>query len=45
MLVQTRRHSYLCHLIGIKKIVVAVNKMDLVDYDQKVFDDIVSDYT
>ena len=44
VLVQTRRHSYLCHLIGIRNIVLAVNKMDLVDYDQKVFDDIVADY-
>lgn len=44
VLVQTRRHSYLCHLIGIRNIVLAVNKMDLVDYDQTVFDDIVSDY-
>ncbi len=45
VLVQTRRHSYLCHLIGIKNIVLAVNKMDLVDYDQAVFDGIVKDYT
>ncbi len=45
VLVQTRRHSYLCHLIGIKNLVLAVNKMDLVDYDQKVFDSIVADYT
>jgi bifunctional enzyme CysN/CysC len=45
VLVQTRRHSYLCHLIGIKNIVLAVNKMDLVDYDQVVFDAIVKDYT
>ena len=45
VLVQTRRHSYLCHLIGIKNIVLAVNKMDLVDYDQEVFDKIVADYT
>ncbi|MEY4889366.1 MAG: sulfate adenylyltransferase subunit CysN [Pseudomonadota bacterium] len=45
VLVQTRRHSYLCHLIGIRNIVLAVNKMDLVGYDQKVFDDIVADYT
>jgi bifunctional enzyme CysN/CysC len=44
VLVQTRRHSYLCHLIGIRNIVLAVNKMDLVDYDQTVFDDIVADY-
>jgi bifunctional enzyme CysN/CysC len=44
VLVQTRRHSYLCHLIGIKNIVLAVNKMDLVDYKQDVFDKIVADY-
>ena len=44
VLVQTRRHSYLCHLIGIKNLVLAVNKMDLVDYDQDVFDGIVRDY-
>ena len=45
VLVQTRRHSYLCNLIGIKNIVLAVNKMDLVDYSQDVFDKIVADYT
>jgi len=45
VLVQTRRHSYLCHLIGIRNIVLAVNKMDLVDYSQEVFDRIVADYT
>jgi bifunctional enzyme CysN/CysC len=45
VLVQTRRHSYLCNLIGIKNIVLAINKMDLVDYSQQVFDDIVADYT
>ena len=44
VLTQTRRHSYLAHLIGIKNIVLAVNKMDLVDYSQQVFDDIVADY-
>jgi bifunctional enzyme CysN/CysC len=44
VLVQTRRHSYLCNLIGIKNIVLAINKMDLVDYSQQVFDDIVADY-
>jgi bifunctional enzyme CysN/CysC len=45
ILTQTRRHSYLAHLIGIRNIVLAVNKMDLVGYDQAVFDKIVSDYT
>ncbi len=44
ILTQTRRHSYICHLLGIKNIVLAVNKMDLVDYDQITFDSIVSDY-
>ncbi|MET0250065.1 MAG: sulfate adenylyltransferase subunit CysN [Sphingobium sp.] len=45
VLVQTRRHSYLAHLIGIKNIVLAINKMDLVDYDQAVYDAILKDYT
>jgi bifunctional enzyme CysN/CysC len=45
ILTQTRRHSYLVHLIGIRNIVLAVNKMDLVDYSQDVFDRIVADYT
>jgi bifunctional enzyme CysN/CysC len=45
VLVQTRRHSYLAHLIGIRHLVLAVNKMDLVDYSQEVFDKIVADYT
>src|SRR5690606_14582599 len=38
--VQTRRHSYIVALMGIRHVVVAVNKMDLVDFDQKVFDSI-----
>jgi bifunctional enzyme CysN/CysC len=44
VLTQTRRHSYLSHLIGIRHIVLAVNKMDLVGYDQTRFDEIVADY-
>ena len=44
VLTQTRRHSYLCHLLGIKNIVLAVNKMDLVGYDQAIFKTIVNDY-
>ena len=44
ILTQTRRHSYLAHLLGIRHIVLAVNKMDLVDYDQATFDQIVEDY-
>ncbi|WP_420140217.1 sulfate adenylyltransferase subunit CysN [Sphingomonas sp.] len=44
VLVQTRRHSYLAHLIGIRNLVLAVNKMDLIDYDQAKYDAIVADY-
>lgn len=44
VITQTRRHTYLVSLLGIKHVVLAVNKMDLVDYDQKVFDSISSDY-
>jgi len=44
VLVQTRRHSYLAHLMNIPHIVVAVNKMDLIDYDQAKFDTIVAEY-
>jgi len=44
LLVQTRRHSYLVSLLGIKRVVVAVNKMDLVQYDAGVFDAITADY-
>jgi bifunctional enzyme CysN/CysC len=44
VLVQTKRHSYLTHLIGIRNVVLAVNKMDLVGYDRDVFEQIVADY-
>ena len=44
VLTQTRRHSFLAHLVGIRHIVLAVNKMDLVDYDQPTFEHIVADY-
>lgn len=44
VLTQTRRHSYLAHLIGIRHIVLAVNKMDLVGYDRATYDAIVADY-
>ncbi len=44
VLTQTRRHSFLAHLIGIRHIVLAVNKLDLVDYSQSRFDEIVTDY-
>lgn len=44
VLTQTRRHSYLVSLIGIRHVVLAVNKMDLVGWDQAVFDEIVADY-
>lgn len=44
VLTQTRRHSYLAHLIGIRHVVLAVNKMDLVGYEQATYDAIVADY-
>ncbi len=42
--VQTRRHTYIATLLGIKKIIVAINKMDLVDFDEEVFSQIKDDY-
>ena len=44
VLVQTRRHSYLCKLLGIRNVVLAVNKMDLIEYDQARYDEIVAEY-
>jgi bifunctional enzyme CysN/CysC len=44
ILVQTRRHSYLVSLMGIRKVVLAVNKMDLVDYDRTIFERIRDAY-
>ena len=41
---QTRRHSYLCHLLGIEDVILAVTKMDLVDWSQGDFDDIAGAY-
>ena len=44
VLTQTRRHSYLAHLVGIRRFVLAITKMDLVDYDQDVFSAICDEY-
>ncbi|MBL6832002.1 MAG: sulfate adenylyltransferase subunit CysN [Pirellulales bacterium] len=44
VLPQTKRHSFIVSLLGIKHIVVAINKMDIVDYDQQVFEKIRQDY-
>ncbi len=44
LLTQTRRHSYIVSLLGIRHVVLAVNKMDLVDYDPAVFDAIAGSY-
>jgi bifunctional enzyme CysN/CysC len=44
VLTQTRRHSYLVSLIGIKRVVLAINKMDLVGYSHEVYDRIVGEY-
>ncbi|MDO8445081.1 MAG: sulfate adenylyltransferase subunit CysN [Deltaproteobacteria bacterium] len=45
ILPQTKRHSFICALLGIKHIVVAINKMDIVNYEEEVFDKICRDYT
>ena len=45
VLTQTRRHSYIVSLFGIRQVVLAVNKLDLMDYDQGVFERIVADYS
>jgi sulfate adenylyltransferase large subunit len=42
---QTRRHSFIANLLGIKHIVVAINKMDIKDYSEQVYNDIRKDYT
>ncbi len=42
--IQTRRHSFIASLLGIRHIIVAINKMDLVDYQQSIFEDIKADY-
>jgi sulfate adenylyltransferase subunit 1 len=44
LLTQTRRHSFLVSLVGIRHVVLAINKMDLVDFDQQRFEDILQDY-
>src|SRR5580700_6318777 len=44
VLVQTRRHPFICALLGIRHVVVAVNKIDLVDYGKDAFERIVADY-
>ncbi|MEP3438324.1 MAG: sulfate adenylyltransferase subunit CysN [Hoeflea sp.] len=44
VLEQTRRHSHIVSLLGIRQIVLAINKIDLVDHDQAVFDEIVAEY-
>jgi bifunctional enzyme CysN/CysC len=45
VLTQTKRHSFLVSLLGIKQVVLAINKMDLVNYSKDVFDRILGDYT
>ena len=44
VLTQTRRHSFLCHLLGIRRFVLAVTKMDIVDFDEAAFETIASSY-
>ena len=44
ILTQTKRHSYIASLLGIKNLIVAINKMDLVDFSEEVFENIKKDY-
>ncbi|QBG47345.1 sulfate adenylyltransferase subunit CysN [Verrucomicrobia bacterium S94] len=44
VITQTKRHSFICSLLGIKHVVVAVNKMDLVDWSEEKYNEIVKDY-
>ncbi len=44
ILPQTKRHSYVVSMLGVRNVIVAINKMDLVDYDQGVFDQISAEY-
>ena len=44
IMTQTRRHSTIVHLLGVDKIVLAINKMDLVDYSQHEYEKILADY-
>jgi len=44
VLTQTRRHSYICSLLGLEHVILAVNKMDLIDFDRGTFQRIVADY-
>src|SRR5690606_34221763 len=44
VMTQTRRHSYIASLLGIRHIVVAINKMDLLDFSESVFEKIKTDY-
>ena len=44
VLTQTKRHSFICSILGIQHVALAVNKMDLVDFDQETYDTIVRDY-
>ena len=44
ILEQTRRHSIICSILGIRNVIVAINKMDLVDYSQDIYDQILKEY-
>lgn len=45
VLTQTRRHSFIVSMVGVKKVILAVNKLDLVDYSEEIYRQIVSDYS
>ncbi len=45
VLVQTKRHAFICSLLGVKNVVLAINKIDLMGYDEKVFQRVVADFS
>ncbi|MGC1550135.1 MAG: adenylyl-sulfate kinase [Rhodanobacter sp.] len=45
LLPQTRRHTYICALLGIRQVILAVNKMDLIDYQQETYEAILAEYS
>lgn len=45
IMTQTRRHSFIVSMLGVKKIILAINKLDLVNYSKQIYDEIVGEYT
>ena len=45
IMTQTKRHSFIVSMVGVKKIILAINKLDLVDYSKQIYENIVKDYS